>query len=354
MGALDPEAIAEVVEESWPVVRDADELHDALLTLIVLPPVAEWRITTVYLNAARRAGHMTVDGRELWVPAERLDLALGRLPGARRRTRVWSRRRHPEPAPGTPRNASRKSCAAGWSPPGRVRSRPSPSSSRSSRCAVEAALARLEGEGQVLRGHFRSTDKDSEMEWCNRRLLARIHRLTMGRLRREIEPVTTADFMRFLFRWQHLRVGAQLHGVDGAFQVIRQLQGYEIPAAAWESEILPRRIAQYGPELLDQFCLSGEVMWGRLSPHPAFEREGRGASGRRESRPSPSSFAKMPTGCSRVADGDTRALSHPAREVLEALEKRGASFFARTGPRHTAAGERSGRRACGSWSRRAW
>src|SRR5262249_26683814 len=133
---------------------------------------------------------------------------------------------------------------------------------------VEAALARIESEGQALRGNY---TQGPEQEWCNRRVLARIHRLTLGRLRREIEPVTTVDFLRFLSRWQHLARGAQLHGVDGLLQVIRQLQGYEISAAAWESEILPRRIAHYTPDLLDQLCLSGEVMWGRLSPHPAFE-----------------------------------------------------------------------------------
>src|SRR5207237_230587 len=138
---------------------------------------------------------------------------------------------------------------------------------------VEIALARIEGEGQVLRGNFSQGAPSSEMrqEWCNRRVLARIHRMTLGRLRREIEPVSTADFMRFLSRWQHVAKGSQLHGADGLLQVVRQLQGYEISAAAWESDILPRRIARYAPELLDQLCLSGEVMWGRLSPHPAFE-----------------------------------------------------------------------------------
>ncbi len=112
------------------------------------------------------------------------------------------------------------------------------------------------------------------MQWCNRRILARIHHLTLGRLRREIEPVSALDLHRFLCRWQHLSPGSQLHGADGALQIIRQLQGYEIPAVAWEPEILSQRIANYDPAYLDELCLSGEVMWGRLSPHPAADTEG--------------------------------------------------------------------------------
>ena len=138
------------------------------------------------------------------------------------------------------------------------------------RLSIDIALAKLESEGSILRGHFSGT----ELQFCHRRILARIHRLTLGRLRKEIEPVSSAGFMRFLTRWQHLAPGTQLHGVDGLFQILRQLQGYEISAAAWESTVLARRIANYDPELLDRLCLSGEAMWGRLSPHPALETEG--------------------------------------------------------------------------------
>ena len=150
--------------------------------------------------------------------------------------------------------------------------------------------------------------------------------MTLGRLRKEIEPVTAADFMRFLGRWQHLAPGTQLHGADGLFQILRQLQGYEISAAAWESSVLPRRVAGYDPELLDRLCLSGEIMWGRLSPHPALETEG----GRRV----------RPTRVAPLAlflREDANRLLSPAaaqlpRRILPvtcsiALESRGASFF---------------------------
>ncbi len=145
----------------------------------------------------------------------------------------------------------------------------------------------------MLRGKFAA----EESEFCHRRILARIHRLTLGRLRREIEPVSAAAFMRFLCRWQHLAPGSQLHGIDGLFQILRQLQGYEISAAAWESTVLPRRVAAYEPEWLDRLCLAGEVMWGRLSPHPALESEGGRRVRPRASLRSRSGCGRMHTRC---------------------------------------------------------
>ncbi|MCW5976457.1 MAG: DEAD/DEAH box helicase [Bryobacteraceae bacterium] len=326
-GALDPKAIAEVEDESWPLVRDADELHDALLTLVVVPPAPEWQEHYDVLRTAGRAGTLLIDGRTLWTPAERLELARRAYPGAEVESGLFAPRTA-RPAPDTP-----EECVAeivrGWM----ETTGPQAASALAGRlalpvAAVEQALARLEAEGQVLRGRFRSLDKGAETEWCNRRLLARIHRLTIGRLRREIEPVTTAEFVRFLVRWQHAAAGAQLHGVDGAFEVIRQLQGFEIPAAQWEAEILPRRVARYSAELLDQLSLSGEVMWGRLSPHPAFEREG-------PRRVRPTRAAPITLFLREDADwligeapGVEAVLSHPARETLDALRSRGASFFA--------------------------
>jgi len=187
---------------------------------------------------------------------------------------------------------------------------------------ADAALLQLESEGVVLRGTF-----SGPSQWCDRRLLARIHRYTLNRLRAEIEPVNAADFMRFLCRWQHMMPGSNLHGVDGLFQVLRQLQGYEISAAAWESSVLPRRVKNYEPELLDRLCLSGEVMWGRLSPHPALETEG--ARRVRPTRVAPLAIFLREDASSMLAQAPRApALSEPARDVLAALEQRGASFFA--------------------------
>jgi ATP-dependent Lhr-like helicase len=203
--------------------------------------------------------------------------------------------------------------------------------------AVESALIRLEAEGQLLRGRFAGGDDE---QWCNRRVLARIHRLTLGNLRREIEPVSTAEYVRFLYRWQHVAPTARLHGVDGTLQVVKQLEGYEIPAAAWEASILPARVAGYKREYLDRLCYSGEVMWGRLSPHPALaegedEHAVRTAQGKpRRIRPTKVApialFAREDAEALIVTrDGAAHgALSHAAREVLDEITRRGAPFFA--------------------------
>jgi ATP-dependent Lhr-like helicase len=160
-------------------------------------------------------------------------------------------------------------------------------------------------------------------------VLARIHRTTLGRLRREIEPVTAMQFHAFLRRWQHAAAGAQLHGADGVLEIIRQLQGYEIPAAAWESQILARRIGNYQPELLDELCLSGDVMWARVSPHPALEDgEGRRV---RASRVAPIAFMMREDAAWLIAAGPlstvSEALSPAAHDVLAALQRERALFF---------------------------
>ena len=352
MGALDPRAIETVAGECWPVVRDPDELHDALLTLAALPPAPAWTAWLDALAASRRAGVLRVGETGLWVAAERLGLVRRLYPGAAVEPRL------PDVGPAGP--ADRETAAAellrGWL----ESTGPAKASALAGRLAlplplVEAALARLEGEGQVLRGRFtREAAGDAEVEWCNRRVLARIHRLTIGSLRREIEPVSTADFVRFLHRWQHLAPGTQMHGADGLLQVLRQLQGCEISGAALEREVVARRVASYDPELLDRLCLSGEVMWGRLSPPPAFEPPAsigaaparpaadgarRPASTARPARVRPTRAAPITLFLRDDADwllaaagrgragADPAALSHPAREVLDALSSRGASFL---------------------------
>ena len=167
------------------------------------------------------------------------------------------------------------------------------------------------------------------MQWCNRRVLARIHRMTLGRLRREIEPVTALQFHSFLTRWQHVAAGTQLHGADGVLEMIRQLQGYEIPTAAWESQILARRIGAYEPALLDELCLSGEVMWARVSTHPALEDgEGRRI---RPTRIAPITFLLREDAGWLIGPHapteNLESISHAARDVLQALEAERALFF---------------------------
>ena len=175
----------------------------------------------------------------------------------------------------------------------------------------------------------------AETEWCERRLLARIHRLTVATLRKQIEPVTAAQFMRWLLRWQHVAPGTQVQGERALLDVLRQLQGFEIPANAWERQVFSRRVTNYDPKWLDQLCLTGAVGWGRLSPHPATLEDS--AAGRRRVIPTsvaPITFfvreeADWMTPHNPVADQpEARGLSHGARQVLDFLRQRGASFFA--------------------------
>ncbi len=298
-GTLDPAAIVSVSEEVWPEVRDADELHDALLTLVGLPAAQDLRVWFEELHAAGRASEFARGGRRFWVATERG----GSVNDAVLTVRGWME----SLGPVTVSELAEKLALA-------------PDE-------VERALASLEAEGQLLRGHFSRAGAEGEIEWCNRRVLARIHRMTLGKLRREIEPVCALDLYRFLCRWQHLSPGSRLHGDDGTLEIIRQLQGYELPAAAWEDGVLSRRIANYQPEYLDELCLSGDVAWGRLSPHPALAE----ASGRRIRAPRivPVSLFLRESGGWLGVDGepDFSALSPAALDVHAALTQQGALFF---------------------------
>jgi ATP-dependent Lhr-like helicase len=203
---------------------------------------------------------------------------------------------------------------------------------------IEKALLQMEASGAILRGTFTASPRavaaaSHETEWCDRRLLARIHRLTVATLRKQIEPVKAAQFMRWLLRWQHVAPGSQVQGERSALEVLRQLQGFEIPANAWERQVLARRIADYDPKWLDQLCLTGAVGWGRLSPHPAT-LEASDGNGRR--RVIPTSVAPITFFVREEADwmqpheriSDSQGLSLVARQILEYLRQRGASFFA--------------------------
>jgi ATP-dependent helicase Lhr and Lhr-like helicase len=293
-GILDAAAIETVSTEVWPDPRNADELHDALLTFIKGPAVPEWQGWFEELRQAGRAFSVP----PFWVAAERRESVDDQLATVR----GWMECLGPITAPEL---ASRLALD--------VRD-------------IEIALATLESEGQVFQGHYRS--QAGPIEWCNRRILARIHHLTLGRLRREIAPVTAAQFHQFLARWQHLSQGTQLHGADGAMQIVRQLQGFEIPASAWEESVLSRRIAEYSPENLDDLCLSGEVAWARLSPHPALLDADRHV---RPTRIAPISFFAREDADWLIDPSfglvETVGLSHAGRDVFEALSSRGASFF---------------------------
>ena len=279
LGRLDPAAIREICEEAWSSLagaRSADELHDALLTVGWLPELngegltSKWEAHLHELLRERRATRATLirDGvsRTGWVAAERLTLVTTALPELTLEFPL-----HAVPTD-SEENIDKEEAAArmvrGWlTLTGPVTVNRLAELIPLSFTMLATALARSEATGQILQGRY--TPGFTEIEWCDRRLLARIHRLTLERLRKEVEPVSPADFMRFLLRWQHTAPGTRLHGEAGLLAVLRQLQGCEVAAAAWEAEILPARVSGYDPQWLDRLCFGGEVGWARLSPHPA-------------------------------------------------------------------------------------
>lgn len=350
VGKLDADAIAEVRAQAWPDVRDANELHDMLQTLIALPqidslsdtqslfPIGEsvrasfpnWRPFFDSLVAQRRASRASHSGQRYWVAAERFKSFTQLFPGADFEHSVGDVEPH---APS--REDAFRVLVTGWLEHcGPVTAHQLAALCNLPQSAIDAALLQIEASGAVLRGKF-TDPSTAETEWCERRQLARIHRLTLGRLRREIQPVTAAQFMRWLFRWQHVAPSTQLLGERGTLEALCQLQGYEAPANTWEHQILARRIAGYDPKTLDRLCLSGAVGWRRLSPHPALLVD----SSERSRRVTPTSVAPISFFSRDDADwmsfpshelsaADHPGLSPVATEVLQFLKTRGASFFA--------------------------
>jgi ATP-dependent Lhr-like helicase len=320
-----------VREEAEPAPRDADELHDALLSLVVSRPRGDWADAFESLVREGRAAELRTGAGSLWVAAEQRPRAEALFPGAPFAPDV----RVPAAlAAGPPPEADDAAVAA-------VRghldvSGPVGVAELAARTALvasvlEGALARLEAEGFLLRGRFTPAATAGEREeYCARRLLARIHRYTQERLRREIAPVTAQELLRFLLRWQHAAPGTEREGARGLLAVVQQLQGFELAAGAWEEAVLPARVAGYRPEWLDELCLSGEVVWGRLAPRPpAGDEPGRG--GPAPSRATPIGFAlreDLPW-LLRAARGEALATppgDGPAREVFDLLGARGALF----------------------------
>jgi ATP-dependent helicase Lhr and Lhr-like helicase len=348
IGRLDPAAIAEVSDDAWPDVRDAEELHDTLLTLMAIPAgsmtVAEgshrmarklqeslpvWGKFFSQLAQEHRATRVRAGSEIYWVAAERMRLFAKVFPGAALES--------PLPdfeSPASSREDALVSLLTGWI----MHSGPVTEDQLAALLAlphsdIEKSLLRLESSGLVLRGKF-SSPAANESEWCERRLLARIHRLTLGQLRRQIQSVTPAQFMNWLLGWQHVARNTQLLGERGTLEAIRQLQGFEAPANSWERQMLKRRVADYDPRILDQLCLTGVVGWGRLSPHPAtFE-----SATHAKRRVTPTSVAPITFFVREdsewmiprreAGEAETIGLSTGATAVLQFLRQRGASFFA--------------------------
>jgi len=393
LGSLDRAAIDQVRQEAWPQIENADELHDALLQLGFLTEQegrqgampegrtgefeagldkdveSGWEPWLNELIVENRAVRLRVgaEGPTLWVAAERLPevkILFPLAPPEREGSQMIETT--PHPAVGHPLPFSRgEGVTINYfpSPPKGGQGQGEGVRTTSSACSpeqalvevlrgrlealgpataealatsaglnpdtVEAALMRLEAEGFILRGKF--TPGTRETEWCVRHLLARIHRRTINRLRQEIEPVSTADFIRFLLTWQQVSPDHQREGPDSLAVLLEKLEGFEAPAAAWEGEILPARLTDYDPAWLDSHCLSGEWLWSRLTPPKPNPEKSRNLGG--PIRTSPIAIVSrnnFPFWDRLVASAsvDDSKLSLPAQAVLQHLTQQGASFFA--------------------------
>jgi ATP-dependent Lhr-like helicase len=334
LGTLDANAIDRVRDEARPDPRDADELHDALLTFgFLLEGEVEAPELFTELAFSRRATladphrqeclcHTgTCDSHKgtnvaqtllsvraqpraagaMWIAAERISELLAIHPTLQldiasppSRVKEWQRE-----------DAIVEIIRGRMSLLGPTTAAELAASMSIDEKDADAALLKLESEGAILRGAFTLHSSPFTLQWCDRRLLARIHRYTLNRLRAEIEPVTAADFMRFLFAWQHVTPSSRLTGIDGVHEIIRQLDGFEIAANAWERHVLPLRIDRYEPSLLDALCFTGEVGWARLTTGIAL-------------------FPRAHT--SAWLTETTPTLTERALHVLDLLRTRGASF----------------------------
>jgi ATP-dependent helicase Lhr and Lhr-like helicase len=334
MGKLDPAAISTVREQAWPDVTHADELHDAMHAMGVITAEEgareNWTRCLEELIANRRATRLSANGRVFWVCAECLPLIQA----------VYTKSTLDPPVSPPPEKAARQ-----WQREeaitdlvrgrlqslGPVTARELADSLALAPAEVGVALVELENEGFVLRGRFTEEaaspqalrEGDASLEWCERRLLARIHRYTIKTLRAEIEPVSSADFMRFLFEWQGITRQPRPEGVESLDAVIKQLEGYEVPAAAWESDVLAARLNDYDPHWLDSLCLSGRALWARLQPAKSMTAA--------PVRTTPIALLTRRNWALwnhlAAAPRDEMQLSHGARALFDYLKEHGASFF---------------------------
>ena len=331
MGKLDQAAIDRVRSEVWPEPRNADELHDALVELgfVTEDEAVGWHEFFDELKNDRRAAVLTSGTARLWVAAERLPQVTAVYSNADLQPPIVA----PESVSRTPwtsEDALVEIIRGRLEGLGPVTVDSLVASSGLNKLDIETALLRLEAEGFVIRGKF--TPGTTETEWSARRLLARIHSYTLNRLRQEIEPVATTDFIRFLLAWQKVAPDHQMEGPESLRAIIEQLEGVEAPAAAWEGELLPARMVEYDPAWLDALCLSGEVVWARLTPlsRPAETERTRG-SGPVRNTPIAllrrKNFALWSSVFPQPAPATTSEFSTTTQLVYDYLAMRGASFF---------------------------
>jgi ATP-dependent Lhr-like helicase len=320
LARLDPDAIEKVREQVRPQPRDADELHDLLMTLYLMRPQPEWGAWFAELAAAGRAATLPAG---LWCATERVPLLAGLYPAE------WTFAMAPLPRvkPMDAEAVAAEMLRGHLDVSGPVTAEELARATSLGVADVSMALIRLENEGFALRGRF--TDPGGAEQWCARRVLTRIHAYTRQRKRREVEPVTARDFIRFLLRWQHVTADTRREGSRGVLAVVEQLQGFELAAGAWEKAVFPARVTGYRREWLDEVCLDGGVAWGRLSVRSETDEPPRRAGAPSRATPVTLTIRDDLPWLLRAARGEHRPAEPgpgSTSDVLDALRQRGALF----------------------------
>ncbi len=329
LGRLDPEAIVRVRGEAWPEAANADELHDALVWLGFLSAdevraQAGWGDWLAALAREKRVAQLRTPTAALWIAAERLPQFLALWPQAGLDPAIAA------PAAYAEKDWSRDEALIeilrgrleGLGP---VTQNTLAAPLGLTESDAASVLAALQTEGFAMRGRF--TPGIAVDEWCGRRLLARVHTYTVKRLRAEIEPVAARDFLRFLLDWQRVTAEARMQGPDAIEVVAAQLEGFEAPAGAWETEILPARIEEYEPAWLDDHCLAGRIAWARLRPRNGRSNGERGITPVRTTPIALLARRHAPLWAALSAGAETAQPGSRAAAVADCIRAHGASFF---------------------------
>ncbi len=316
IAALHPDAIAEVRAELAPDPRTADELHDLLRDVVLLSPRVQWQPLMDELTARGRAAERS--GR--WYAIESataVEVLLSGTPSGPDHGDLF-----PEQVAATllrghlelysPVTVVELAALTGLP-----------------ETLLNVGLLTLEGEGSAIQGRFTAGGADGPVEWCSRRLLARMHGRSRQTRRRSVDPVTPEQFMRFLCRWHHVAPGTQVTSAGGLQRVLEQLQGWEAAVAAWEPDILGARVKGYKQSWTDRLCHDGEIQWLRLSPRAVDDPDRRG-SGVSKATPVSIVYRQDLAWLLAAHRGDTEVavpLSGPVAEIVEALAEHGPRFL---------------------------
>lgn len=314
LGRLDVQVIKEVQQQAWPDLRDADELQDFLQTVVVFPEEAFkkdnllWQNFFQELEAAGRAAKISLNGNIVWISRDNEASVRAMYELINPDTEIIFQ------------------TIRGWIQfLGPVTSAQLSTWLQLPMQEIDNALYRIENTGLILRGQFLNTN----LEWCERRLLARIHRFTIQKLRQQISPVSLEHFFQWLMRWQHFAPDTQLQGERGLLEIITQLQGFEVPAKFWEKDIFAKRLKNYTSDLLDHLCLMGIVGWGRFS-YPVSNKHDEHIKRVIPNSVAPIAFfvRKEASWMSNILKMDHLAnLSSTAQDIHDYLKSHGAAFL---------------------------